>query len=353
MPLIQKNDKVLVTGANGYIAMWVVQHLLERGYVVRGTARNVDKCNFMKKYFAGLGYGDDKFEAVVVEDIAKDGAFDEAVKGVDAIAHTASPFHLKVTTAEELIGPAVKGTVGILNSILKHGTNVKRIIITSSIAAVITPSSQPSRFSETDWNEFSVKEVQEKGDKAAPIEIYRASKTLAERSVWDFYNQNKDNISWDVAVINPPFVFGPPIHDVSSLKSLNTSLQTWYDNVITDTPKTKEQLAFSSSWVDVRDTALAHVLALEKEAAGGERIITTSGGYIWQEFVDAANSLSPNPLPSHKLSKGFPDMLPPVEDRVYNITYDKSKEQRILGISFKTIVETTKDTLENFAARGW
>lgn len=71
MPVIQKNDKVLVTGANGYIAMWVVRHLLECGYIVRGTARNVDKCNFMKKYFAGLRYGDDKFEAVVVEDIAK------------------------------------------------------------------------------------------------------------------------------------------------------------------------------------------------------------------------------------------------------------------------------------------
>ncbi|PPQ64056.1 hypothetical protein CVT24_008869 [Panaeolus cyanescens] len=342
MPVISKNDKVLVTGANGYIAMWVVRHLLERGYIVRGTARNEEKCDYMIKYFAKLGYGSDRFEAVVVPDITKDGAFDEAVKGVDGIAHTASPFHLKATTPEELIEPAVKGTVGILNSVVKHGTNVKRIVVTSSIAAVITPSSQPSRFSEADWNEASVREVEEKGGNAAPIEIYRASKTLAERSVWDFYNKHKANISWDVAVINPPF---PPIHDISSLKSLNTSLQTWYDALIADTPKTKEQLLFSSSWVDVRDTALAHVLALEKEAAGGERIITTA--------VNAANSLSPNPLPSHKLSKGFPEMLPPVEDRVYNITYEKSKEQRILGIPFRSKEETTKDTLQNFADRGW
>ena len=47
--------------------------------------------------------------------------------------------------------------------------------------------------------------------------------------------------------------------------------------VVTDSPKTKEALLQSNSWVDVRDVALGHVLALEKEAAGGERIINTAG----------------------------------------------------------------------------
>jgi len=73
--------------------------------------------------------------------------------------------------------------------------------------------------------------------------------------------------------------------------------------VVTDSPKTKEALLGSTCWVDVRDVALGHVLALEKEAAGGERIINTAGtsllllnsefsiyhgtflgGYIWQEW---------------------------------------------------------------------
>lgn len=70
MPAIEKNSKVLVSGANGYIAMWVVRHFLERGYSVRGTARNEEKCEYMRKYFSKLGYGD-KFEAVVVNDITK------------------------------------------------------------------------------------------------------------------------------------------------------------------------------------------------------------------------------------------------------------------------------------------
>ncbi|KAF9230160.1 hypothetical protein BU15DRAFT_11814, partial [Melanogaster broomeanus] len=86
MPAVQPEPpcKVLVSGATGYIAAWVVQALLERGYSVRGTARSVAKGEHLKKTFVSYG---DKFEVVVVEDMAKDGAFDEAVKGVDAIEH--------------------------------------------------------------------------------------------------------------------------------------------------------------------------------------------------------------------------------------------------------------------------
>jgi nucleoside-diphosphate-sugar epimerase len=54
-------------------------------------------------------------------------------------------------------------------------------------------------------------------------------------------------------------------------------MEPWYKMVVADFPKTKEALSESNSWVDVRDTALGHVLALEKDAAGGERIITSSG----------------------------------------------------------------------------
>ncbi len=70
MPIIEKGDKVLVSGANGYIAMWVVRSLLERGYAVRGTVRSAGKAKFIEEYFAGLGYAD-KLEIVVVEDITK------------------------------------------------------------------------------------------------------------------------------------------------------------------------------------------------------------------------------------------------------------------------------------------
>jgi nucleoside-diphosphate-sugar epimerase len=92
MVAVSSPAKVLVTGANGYLATWVVKKYLETGYSVRGTVRSLSRSAFLKDKFAHYG---DRFELAAVEDIAKDGAFDEAIRGVDVIVHTASPFHYK------------------------------------------------------------------------------------------------------------------------------------------------------------------------------------------------------------------------------------------------------------------
>ncbi|PPQ88275.1 hypothetical protein CVT25_005438 [Psilocybe cyanescens] len=379
MPTITKGDKILVTGANGYIAMWATRLFLERGYSVRGTVRSEDKAKDVKDYFNSIGLGD-KLETFIVDDIVKEGAFDEAVKGVDGIAHMASPFHGNVKDPQEFFRPAIQGTVGILKSANKNGKQVKRVVVTSSTASVMSPPDKPTLFSALDWNTKDPKLVEELGSNSHPMTIYRASKSLAEKGAWDYYEQHKNEVTWDLSVINPPFVSsfshresfytklnGPPIHKIASSSSLNTSLQAWYNHVIDGTKSTKEALTDSTSWVDVRDTALAHVLALEKAEAGGERIITTEvstlnvilGPFIWQEWAMAlilnkvaeANSISPSPFPSRKLPIGFPEILE--GERVYKISYDKKKEERILGIKFHTKLESTKDTLEDFAKRGW
>ncbi len=90
MVAISPPAKVLVTGANGYLATWIVNKYLEAGYSVRGTVRSLFKGASLKDRFAHYG---DRFELVVVEDITKDGAFDEAIRGIEAVAHIASPFH--------------------------------------------------------------------------------------------------------------------------------------------------------------------------------------------------------------------------------------------------------------------
>ena len=97
MVAISPPAKVLVTGANGYLATWVTKKYLEAGYSVRGTVRSLAKSAFLKDKFGHYG---DRFELVVVEDITKDDAFEGAVKGVDAIAHTASPFHYNSTNPD-------------------------------------------------------------------------------------------------------------------------------------------------------------------------------------------------------------------------------------------------------------
>jgi nucleoside-diphosphate-sugar epimerase len=147
--------KVLVTGANGYIAIHVVDQLLKAGYAVRGTVRSEKKTLHLKQVFAGYG---DKLELIIVDDITRvrlgssvralcwwylwgqEGVFDDAVKGVDALAHMASPLtmnwddpqgtpfelprdlkRINLVSSIEAIGPALKGTTSVLNSILKYG----------------------------------------------------------------------------------------------------------------------------------------------------------------------------------------------------------------------------------------
>ena len=166
----------------------------------------------------------------------QDGAFDEAVKGVDAIAHTASPFHFKADDPSELIVPAVRGTTGILASALAHAPQaVNRIVITSSCAAVLTPARQPGLFSEEDWNEASIAAVESQGRAAPNAEKYRASKTLAERAAWAFWEEHKTEVGWDLVVLNPPFVFGPVVHEVANAAALNESARDWYDTVVKGT----------------------------------------------------------------------------------------------------------------------
>ncbi|KAF8999630.1 hypothetical protein BDQ17DRAFT_1308413 [Cyathus striatus] len=344
MPIITSPSKVLVSGANGYVAIWVVRTLLERGHSVRGTVRSASKGKYLEEYFKSYG---DKFELVVVEDITTPGAFDEAVKGVDFIEHTASPFHLDVDDPEELYRPAIRGTVGILESALKNGPSIKRIVVTSSCASVMSPPSVPTKFSEKDWNETSPRVVAEQGRAAAPITKYLASKTLAEKSAWEFYNKHKSEVSWDLAVINPPFIFGPAIHEIPNLKALNTSLKAWYEIVVKNVPGTKASLEASNAWIDVRDVAEAHVRALEKETAGGERIIVSAGEYVWQEWLDAANALSPQPYTLKKLPDGYSDIK-----KVYFIQYATTKQQQLLGIKLKTVEETTRDSLVYFEEKG-
>ncbi|KAK7472052.1 hypothetical protein VKT23_000163 [Stygiomarasmius scandens] len=230
MPTVPTGSKILVSGANGYIAAWLVRYLLEREYLVRGTVRSEEKAKFLRNLFKGYG---DKFEAVIVDDMTAEGAFDDAVKGVDAIEHTASPFHFNIDDPQELIEPAVKGTTRILESAVKHGQGIKRIVITSSGAAILRVEPQPTLFSEENWNEQSPKDIEEQGRSAPAITKYRASKALAEKAAWAFYHRHKPQISWDLVVINPPFVFGPSIQDVPNPSSLGTSAADWHEIVVT------------------------------------------------------------------------------------------------------------------------
>ncbi|KAI0325808.1 NAD-P-binding protein [Cubamyces sp. BRFM 1775] len=344
MPAVT-SGKVLVTGANGYIAVWVVKSFLDAGFAVRGTVRSESKAGHLRNLFKSFG---DKFEVVIVEDITKEGAFDAYVKDVDAIAYTASPFHMKAVEPDDMIVPAVQGTLGILKSARAHGTSVRRVVITSSTAALFSSNPDPSRtrlLSEADWNDEEVAQCREKGRDATALAKYRASKTLAERAAWAFVEEHKQELGWDLVALNPPYVFGPAIHEVDKPENLNESARDWYLNVVKGRLDNEALATMGASYVDVRDIAQAHVLALLKPEAAGNRFICSARSFKWQDFVSAAHRAIDS------IPAGNTSYDPSQAKQV--LAYDNRKAIAILGIKFRSLEETTKDTVEDFKVRGW
>ncbi|PRP75079.1 hypothetical protein PROFUN_03915 [Planoprotostelium fungivorum] len=338
MPTPAPQSLILVTGVTGYLAAHVAEQLLDKGYRVRGTARTASKAEYLKKKWG------DRFEWVNVSDLIEDGAFDEAVKDVDGIMHVASPFHYNVSDPyKDLIEPARKGTLSLLSAALKNGKKVQRIVITSSFAACAEPKDGSGYiYTEKDWNEFSIKEVEQKGKETSPQQAYRASKSEAERVAWDFIKEKKPQ--FDLVTINPTFIFGPILHQVEDPKDLNTSVAFVY-KMLTGETKEIAAPAPSQAFVDVRDVAKAHVNAIEKEEAGGKRFLTTSAQFGFQQVADILRAKYP------ELKDKIPEGKP---GQNYSTTHSVSNEEakRVLNIEFmgleKTIVDTAEDLKEKF-----
>ncbi|KAF8900240.1 D-lactaldehyde dehydrogenase [Gymnopilus junonius] len=342
MPIIEPTGRtrVLVTGGNGYIALWVVRTLLEQGYVIRAIVRSLEKGQHMQELFRSYG---DKLQLFVVEDLSKDGAFDEAVKGVDAIEHIASPATLLSVNPDDYIKPAVQGTVGLLESARKFGDKVKCIIITSSVGAIHEsgPNHGTVTFDETNWNNGAIQTVKEKGGEAHPLILYSTSKTLAEKAAWDFYKKYKGEVQWDLIVLGAPLQEPP-----KTPKDLNTSMAIFWDIIAND--KSEEELKQSINLVHAQDIADAHVQALRKEKAGGERIIISGMAIAWQQIRNTVHSLKPELHTLGILPHRNPDLDAPIQ-----FIFNGGKAQKILDLKYAPVEKVISDALAYFEERGW
>jgi nucleoside-diphosphate-sugar epimerase len=167
--------------------------------------------------------------------------------------------------------------------------------------------------------------------------------TFAERAAWDFVEKEKPN--FDVATMNPPLVFGPIVHYLNSLDSLNTSNERIRDFI--QGKFTDDELPPTGTflWIDVRDLALAHVRAIEVPEAGGNRFFVTAGHFTNKKVVEAIRESHPEL--SSKLPKN------PIDDLPADIySYDNSKTSKVLGISFRTLEESVKDTVDSLLKVG-
>ena len=246
-------ELVLVTGATGYIATHIVQQLLQAGYRVRGTVRSLKNEEKVKPLYELCPEANDKLELVEC-DLLDENCWDDAVKDCVYVLHTASPVpNANPKDEDEVIKPAVDGTMFVLRACQKAGT-VKRIVLTSSIAAIIhKKNSENKLFTEKDWTELH----------DPTITVYSKSKTLAERAAWNFIKQTEE---MELVTINPSYVLGPTIcGGYASIMEITKRLLNAEMPLLPN---------LSFPICDVRDVAEAHIKAITiPEAAGHRHII--------------------------------------------------------------------------------
>lgn len=339
--------KVLLTGGSGFIAAHILEQLLKKGHDVVTTVRNEEKASKIRDNYPEYK---DKLNVQIVPDIAKFDAFDEVVKipGIEVVLHTASPFHFNFKDPKELIDPAVNGTTGILKAIVRSAPSVRRVVVTSSFAALLDEDklADPNTvFSEKTWNPVTAADAHK-----SQATAYRASKKLAEKAAWDFVKDPANNAKFDVATVNPPMVFGPVVHYLASLDSINTSNERivgaiqgkWKDAI----PPT----GAAFNWVDVRDVATAHIKAgLEIPEAGGHRLFTTAGRFSNREVLNIIKEKFPeyaDRLPGDDVEGGD---YPP-KDKLYG--YDNSETTALLGIDWISLETSIVDTVKSIQAFG-
>ncbi|EPQ54304.1 hypothetical protein GLOTRDRAFT_130672 [Gloeophyllum trabeum ATCC 11539] len=241
--------------------------------------------------------------------LGRDGAFDEAVKGVDDIIHSASSLTMEVENKISQNEPLSRyphsrreGDRRDPQCRIEEWASeewvqgVKSVVFTSSLVAVLHRCFKGSCHRREDsWNEAAVKECAEKGKDPPPWLMFHCGWGFTElAAVWEFYEEPKSEIPWDITSLTPPLIVGPLVHEVTTPEGLDSSSKIFYGAVVRGV-----------FWK-------AHIWSLE--------------------VPDAV-------LPA----KGVPGGT-----KVRNTTFDATKERRILGLNYKTLKKTVKDTLADY-----
>lgn len=250
--------KVLVTGASGFIAKHCIAELLRRNYSVRGTLRNLERAEEVRRSVAKAGADAAGVEFVAADLLSEDG-WDEAMRGCTYVQHVASPFPLaEPRHPDDVIRPAREGAVRVLRAASRAG--VRRVVLTSSVVSVTLPwpeAPQGHVFTEADWS----------NPQRPDVTTYVVSKTLAERAAWDFVRGASS--APELTVVNPAFVLGPaPDADLSTSHEVMRLMGV---GAYPAAPR----IGFPIS--DVRDVAVTHALAMVSPKAAGERFLSANG----------------------------------------------------------------------------
>ncbi|ULQ47889.1 NAD-dependent epimerase/dehydratase family protein [Flagellatimonas centrodinii] len=340
---------VMITGATGYVAGWVVKRLLEQGLTVHAPIRDPDdtsKRQYLDALAAELPGSIRYFKA----DLLTPGAYAEAMAGCQVVFHTASPFKTHVRDVQkELIEPAQLGTRNVLDTV-NATASVRRVVLTSSCAAIFGDSADLATtprgvFDETVWNTSS----------STTHQPYSYSKTLAEREAWKIHDGQQH---WDLVTINPALVVGPGINPFATSESFALVRQLGDGSMKPGVPDLRIGV------VDVREVADAHVRAAFTPSASGRYILSGQDASL----LDLADALRPRfgdrfPLPRRTLPKWLVWLSGPLVNKALtrkmvtrnmNLPWraDNRRSREDLGITYRPLAASMNDFFQQLVDSG-
>lgn len=330
---------VLITGANGFIAEHVIDLLLKENYEVIGVVRSLEKAKKVHQQFGKSS----KLSFEIVPELSAPNAFDPIFrkrgKDIISVIHIASPFISGATDLEnQLLIPACNGTVSILNSIKQYGNDtVTRVVLTSSLLAITDlhkMGDENVTFTEKDWNPDTWASCQTNS-----LSAYAGSKKFAEEAAWNFIREHKSSINFDLTVVVPAMALGPHKFAEDVKDGLNVSNGV-IDGLLCSSPKRKLAHYMNAPFIDVRDVAKAHLIALKNANAKGQRLCVFERCFGSQDILDIMNQKFPSLR--GKISRG---PWPGKGDQNRGCNYNTSLSNRILGFEFLSLDQSVEDTV--------
>ncbi|KAE8139174.1 hypothetical protein BDV38DRAFT_54569 [Aspergillus pseudotamarii] len=320
----------LITGATGFIGSQVALHVLQAGYRARLTIRREEQADKLRRIFADY---EKQLEFVIVPDITVSGCFDEALQGVEYVLHLASP--LPNPGSDDLVTPAKRGTVAILESAAKV-PSVKKVVVTGSVLSLVSLGELKDGLVVREDNEISYNLPPDTIiPTLPPMGQYHASKLAAQKATLDFHSTT--NPSFDIITLHPVFVYGRSLVQEAA-DQLGGSCGSLFQSLFSETPGSPQ---FNGVHVD--DVANAHVRILEDGVKGFRSYLLAAETRSWGDVKGFLEGRYPG------VGFGLKD----VDGGNISYRVDAGRAERELGIVFKGLESMVGDVVDQqFELRG-